>query len=122
MVEIVMTILLFLKYMGLVLNVIGALIICVGALYALLHFLRTFLKTAHRVQTAYSTIPVNNIRLSLGRGIVLGLEFMVAGDIVYTIVTPDYYELGLLAILVAIRTVLSYFLTWELATVVREEK
>jgi uncharacterized membrane protein len=116
-----MTILLFLKQMGLVLNIIGALIIGIGAAYALFHFLRTFIKRSERTYGAYGNIPINNIRLLLGRGVVLGLEFMVAGDLVYTIATPDYYELGLLAILVIIRTVLSYFLTWELATVSAEE-
>lgn len=57
----------------------------------------------------------NYIRLQFGDSIILGLEFMVGGDIVESLVKPDYYSLGLLAVLVLIRTVLSYFLNMELA-------
>lgn len=56
------------------------------------------------------------IRWQFGESVILGLEFMVAADIIGSLVEPDYYNLGLLAILVAIRTVLSYFLNMELAT------
>lgn len=57
----------------------------------------------------------NHIRLQFGDSIILGLEFMVGADIVGSLVQPDYYNLGLLAILVLIRTVLSYILNLELS-------
>lgn len=60
---------------------------------------------------------INNVRVELGHGIIVGLEFMVAADIITTVVHPTYFELGLLALLVLIRTVLSYFITRELASV-----
>lgn len=56
----------------------------------------------------------NYIRWQFGESVILGLEFMVGADILGLLVEPDYYSLGLLAILVAIRTVLSYFLNMEL--------
>jgi uncharacterized membrane protein len=47
---------------------------------------------------------------------------MVGADIVGSLVQPDYYNLGLLAILVVIRTVLSYFLNLELAMLTPQQR
>lgn len=82
-----------------------------GTVYTLAHFLLGFVK----VQEKY--LSIDYIRLELGRSIALGLEFFLAGDIIRTIVTPDYYEIGILSILVIIRTVLTYFLGKELASI-----
>ena len=57
---------------------------------------------------------LNNIRLNLGRILILGLEFIVAADLIGTTTTPDYYALGLAAIIVLIRTLLSFSLNREL--------
>src|SRR5690606_12190867 len=59
-------------------------------------------------------ITSNQIRLQFGDSVILGLEFLVGADIVGSLIQPDYYNLGLLAILVVIRTILSFFLNIEL--------
>lgn len=56
----------------------------------------------------------SRVRLDFGNSVIVGLEFMVGADIVGSLVEPDYYNLGLLAILVIVRTILSYFLNLEL--------
>ena len=62
------------------------------------------------------TLDINLIRLELGGyGIILGLEFMIGSDIIKSMARPSYYDLGMLAALVVIRTFLSYFLGRELA-------
>jgi len=54
-------------------------------------------------------------RLNLGRGILLGLELLVAADIIGTVaVTPSLANLGVLAVIVLIRTFLSFSLEVEL--------
>ncbi len=54
-------------------------------------------------------------RQRLGRGILLGLEFLVAGDIIHTVAVELTYEtVGVLAIIVLIRTFLSFALEVEL--------
>lgn len=53
-------------------------------------------------------------RMVLCQHIVFGLEFMVAGDVIRTIILPDYHTLAILGGLVVIRTVLSYFVDIEL--------
>jgi uncharacterized membrane protein len=54
-------------------------------------------------------------RANLGRGILLGLELLVAADIIGTVaVTPSFESLGVLAMIVLIRTFLSFSLEVEI--------
>jgi uncharacterized membrane protein len=54
------------------------------------------------------------IRLSFGRWLALALEFMLAGDILRTTIAPTWNEIGQLAAIVVLRTVLNYFLQLEI--------
>jgi uncharacterized membrane protein len=58
-------------------------------------------------------IPYNKIRMNLTSKIVFGLEFLIAADILATIIDPTQEELLMLAVVVVIRTVLGYFLEKE---------
>jgi uncharacterized membrane protein len=54
-------------------------------------------------------------RQGVGRAILLGLEFLVAGDIIRTVaVSPTFRSAGVLALIVLIRTFLSMALEREL--------
>jgi uncharacterized membrane protein len=54
-------------------------------------------------------------RQLLGRSILLGLELLVAADIIRTVaVTPTFESVGVLAIIVLIRTLLSFSLELEI--------
>jgi uncharacterized membrane protein len=54
-------------------------------------------------------------RSDFGKAILLGLEFLIASDIVGTVaVGPTYTDLGILALLVVIRTFLSFSLELEI--------
>ena len=86
-------------------SAIGVFVIILGAIRSV-HQLMQFI-----INKDFS---INNIRLQFGHSVILGLEFMVAADIIGSLVQPDYYNLGLLGILVLIRTILSYFLNLEL--------
>lgn len=56
------------------------------------------------------------LRQSLGRGILLGLEFLIASDIIYTVAVELTFEtIGVLAIVVVIRTFLSLTLEVEMS-------
>ncbi|MGE0206951.1 MAG: DUF1622 domain-containing protein [Candidatus Babeliales bacterium] len=95
----------FLLYIRAFIAAVGVAVITVGALRSLYQLFRL---------VVYEDITSNTIRLEFGNSVILGLEFMVGADIVGSLVEPDYYNLGLLAIIVLIRTVLSYFLNAEL--------
>jgi uncharacterized membrane protein len=54
-------------------------------------------------------------RRGVGRSILLGLEFLVAADIIRTVaVSPTFQGVGILAIIVLIRTFLSFTLELEI--------
>ena len=56
-----------------------------------------------------------NYRRGVGRSILLGLEFLVAADIIRTVaVSPTFHGVGVLAIIVLIRTFLSFTLELEI--------
>jgi uncharacterized membrane protein len=62
-----------------------------------------------------STETYRIFREQLGRSILLGLEFLVAADIIRTVaVTPDAQSVAVLAGIVAIRTFLSFSLELEI--------
>lgn len=107
-----------LSSISLVIACVGVGVIVIGAITAVLGFL---IGTFHRSTTA-SAQKVNLMRMSLGRSIVLGLEFIVAADVVKTVITPDYYSLGILASLTGIRTILSYFINQEIQSLSTSER
>jgi uncharacterized membrane protein len=57
---------------------------------------------------------IEDARLSLARALLLGLEFEVAADVLATAIAPTFTEIGKLAAVAAIRTVLSLVLSREL--------
>lgn len=94
---------------GRVVEATGVAIIVVGAALALALFLWQ-MRRGGPVDAAYE-----RVRRGLGRALLLGLEFLVAGDIIRTVaIEPTFRSLGVLAILVAIRTFLSIELQLEI--------
>lgn len=86
----------------------GTGIILLGAILATITFLRAAI-THQPMAEAYQRYRVN-----LGRAILLGLEFLVAADIVGTVaIEPTFQNLGVLALIVAVRTALSFALEVE---------
>lgn len=53
-------------------------------------------------------------RQRVGRGLVLGLEFFVAADLLRTIFSPSLEDLIPLAVIIVLRTILSLSLDYEL--------
>ncbi|MFJ8927650.1 MULTISPECIES: DUF1622 domain-containing protein [unclassified Streptomyces] len=87
----------------------GALIIFIGAAWAFAQFVRAGFRRRGK------EAEFSRIRLGLGRFLVLGLEFQLAGDVLRTAVAPSFAEIGQLAAIAAIRTALNYFLGREIA-------
>ncbi|MGI9524262.1 MAG: DUF1622 domain-containing protein [Hyphomicrobiaceae bacterium] len=61
------------------------------------------------------------IRLHLGFYLLLALEFLIAVDVIETLLHPDWKELGILAALVVLRTLMSYSLHWELKEIEQKQ-
>jgi uncharacterized membrane protein len=60
------------------------------------------------------TDAYKELRWRLGRAILLGLEVLIVGDIVRTIVTPTVDSVVVLGLIVVIRIVLSFYLEVEM--------
>lgn len=58
---------------------------------------------------------INMERVELGRYILAGLELFIVSDIIHTALSLDFLNLFYLAILVLIRSAISYFLDREMA-------
>lgn len=75
--------------------------------------------TAARQLRRGGSIPMElyeTYRRQLSRGILLGLEFLVAADIIGTVaIEPTYRTVGVLGLIVLIRTFLSFTLEVEIA-------
>ena len=100
-----------LNHISLSVGVIGVGIIVWGVLLGLLKFLRaewTALRGADAMEAKES------LRHQLGYYLLIGLEFLIAADIIHTVLTPSLHELGILGAIVAIRTVISFSINWEL--------
>lgn len=91
-------------------ELLGLGLITVLALYALAY-------AAYRLITGADGAEVfRDTRVRLIRGILLGLEFLVAADIIHTVaVDLTFASVGVLAIIVLIRTFLSFALEVEIS-------
>lgn len=97
----------FMEIVGTAVDGFGVLIVVVGALYATIRFLS-------RRQPGEAN-PYRIYRQNIGRAILLGLEFLVAGDIIRTVVvSPTIDNVLALGLIVLIRTFLSMSLEVEL--------
>jgi uncharacterized membrane protein len=93
---------------GEIIDIIGVVAIVVGVLYALGD---AAVRRTRRTGPVYA-----RFRRVLGRGILIGLELLVAADIIRTVaVTPTLESVSVLALIVLIRTFLSWSLEVEIS-------
>ena len=62
-----------------------------------------------------STAAVRASRLELGHSFSLGLGFLIGGSILKTTLAPTWNDIGQLAAIIAIRTILNFFLTLDIS-------
>jgi uncharacterized membrane protein len=93
----------WIEFVGSAIDVFGVAVILLGIILATGHYLVQRPKNAYR-----------RYRTELGQSLLLGLEILVAADIVKTIaVTPTLESIAILGLLVMIRTFLSWTLSLE---------
>jgi uncharacterized membrane protein len=85
-------------------QVVGIAVLVIGALLAF----ALYLKAARRRETP---IAYGDLRRDLGKAILVGLELLVAADIISSVaINPTFATVGVLGLIVLIRT----FLSWSL--------
>jgi uncharacterized membrane protein len=95
------------EIVGTAVDGVGVFIVAAGALVATA---RLLVHRAHNTGNYYSSF-----RQDIGRAILLGLEFLIAGDIIRTVVVaPTIQNVLVLGLIVLIRTFLSMSLQLEI--------
>jgi uncharacterized membrane protein len=95
----------WIRLVGIGIDVFGVLIIVAGIAWSTSRFIRQHMAEQH----------FDQFKIRIGRSLLLGLEMLVAADIVKTIaLEPSFIGLGVLAGLVVVRTFLSWTLVLEI--------
>jgi uncharacterized membrane protein len=95
------------SFTGYTVEVVGVVIILLGMGSATLRYARRYLSTLE-------TDLYHSFRREMGRAMLVGLEFLVAGDIIRTVVVIDSItDVASLGLVVVIRTVLVFTIHLE---------
>ncbi len=98
------------EFVGKAVDLAGVAAIVIGIVIATAIFVRHVAASSDDRHSAY-----RHYRQAIGRAILLGLELLVAADIIRTVaVAPTFRGVGVLAIIVLVRTFLSFTLEVEL--------
>ena len=110
----------FVEEVAFYISVLSMLVISYGSLLAILNFIRNEIR---RANGKFSFMTLNMIKINFSYYLLLGLDFLIASDVIRTIVENTMQELTILGVSVVIRTVLSYFLGKEMTddTAMRKE-
>lgn len=101
------------NYIAIGISVSGSIIIIWGVLITIFYFLRNEKDKIVNIKAQNSGEPV---RHQFSAYLLLGLDFMLAADIIHTIHNPVLNELYVLAMIVGIRSVISFFVVKEMGT------
>jgi len=101
----------FLHHISVGIGGLGAVVIGYGVLNGLIRFIRAEL----RMLRGFKAAPERQqLRQALGDYLLLGLEFLIAADIIVTLMAPDLQSLLILGAIVVVRTLISVSLQFEL--------
>ena len=94
-------------YISHTLEIISALVIAVALLQLVFNYFRSF-------AGGKINITAEEARVKFGSSVAVALELLLGGDVLATAVTPSWNDIGKLAAIATIRTILNYFLEREL--------
>jgi uncharacterized membrane protein len=97
-----------------IISYVSIAIICYGASVGLIKFI---VNELNRFRNSFSLAKTVQIKIEVGYYLLLGLEFLIASDVIDTILNPSFDDLGILAGTVLIRTGLSFFLNKEIENI-----
>ncbi|MBK8550283.1 MAG: DUF1622 domain-containing protein [Ignavibacteria bacterium] len=92
-------------------SALSFIVIAYGSLLAILRFIQNELS---RVRGRFSFKKLNSIKINFSYYLLLGLDFLIAADVIRTIVENTLQDLAILGASVLIRTILAFFLGREM--------
>ena len=100
-----------LEYVVFAVKMVSVLVLVIGLLLCIKSLLVAALAKERGTK---SHIQIQLIKNHLGWYVLLGLEILIIADIIETIVSPALLDIARLAAIVAIRTIISFFLNREI--------
>ena len=94
-------------YISHTLEIIAALVIAAALLQLIFNYCTSL--TANK-----KNITAEEARVKFGSAVAVALELLLGGDVLATAVAPSWDDIGKLAAIAALRTILNYFLEREL--------
>ncbi len=110
----------YFEQLATLIDIIGILIILYGFVISLVSLMRVEFGRLRGKNRGIR--ECQHVRLELGTYILVGIEFMIASDIINTVISKTLESLIFVSALVVIRTAISFFLGRELAEVEAIEK
>lgn len=87
----------------------GVSVLAFGAVLAFVRFAVSLIRSRD------GTVAYRHLRLYLGRSIMIGLELLIAADIIHSVaVNPTFATVGVLGLIVLVRTFLSWSIDVEI--------
>ena len=99
------------EYISLSISVLGIAIIVWGIAVTFIRFLKCEYERMKYKKRMYMQREI--LRHTFGTYLLLALEFLIAADLILTVIDFSFYDLGILGGIVVIRTVISFFLDRE---------
>jgi uncharacterized membrane protein len=89
----------------------GVIIIVMGSMVAFIQFVKTYLD--RKLEEIHRRLDIIRIRERFTSRIIFGLDFLIASDIIISVLVPSIEDLARLGGIVIIRTVLTYIISKE---------
>ena len=102
-----------LEYVSFGIGLIAFVIILWGVIRGLIEIIKAKLLKSSTEKQRLDIL--GSTRYNLGYHLLIALEFLIAADIIRTIIKPTLEELGILGAIVTIRVILSFFLHREIS-------
>jgi len=99
-----------LEWAAITVDIVGVVVVLLGFALAVIQFVPVLAKPAD----ASAIDRIQMIRCNLGTYLVFALELMIISDLLHSVVSRTLEDLYFLAGVVALRTVIAYFLNMEI--------
>ena len=101
----------FIENFAYAISIMSMAVISYGSILAILRFIQN---EVSRVNGKFSFRRLNTIKINFSYYLLLGLDFLIAADVIRTIVENTLQDLAILGASVLIRTILAFFLGREM--------
>ena len=95
-------------------QILAMLVIIIGIIKAIIIYIKDVFFNKKAVEA------ITKSRLEIGHSFSLGLAFLIGASIIKTIIAPTWNDIGQLAVIIAIRTILNYFLLMDIKNLIEK--